>query len=71
MIILWCLIAVAVLLLCLKLSSLRRRAENGRYAEESVGDRQERLKSDAAYEKQDLDSKSAYEMAEERTSMWP
>ena len=69
MIITWCLIAVAILLLWLKISAIRERRGKGRYAEESAEARQERMDSDAAYEQQELERKNAYEMAENNTSM--
>ena len=69
MIITWCLIAVAILLLWLETSAIRERRGKGRYAEESAEDRQERMDSDAVYEQQELERKNAYEMAENNTSM--
>ena len=69
MIITWCLIAVAILLLWLEISAIRERRGKGRYAEESAEDRQERMDSDAVYEQQELERKNAYEMAENNTSM--
>ena len=71
MIITWCLIAVAALLLWLKISTIRERKGKGRYADECAADRQERMDSDAAFEQQELERKNAYETAENNTSMWP
>ena len=69
MIITWCLVAVAVLLLWFKISSVRERKGKGRYAEESAEDRRERMNSDAAFEQNDLERRNALERGEESTSM--
>ena len=69
MMITWGMIAVAALLLWLKISAIRERKGKGRYADECAADRQERMDSDAAFEQQELERKNAYETAENNASM--
>ena len=71
MMITWGMIAVAALLLWLKISTIRERKGKGKYADECAADRQERMDSDAAYEQQELARKDAYETAENNASRWP
>lgn len=72
MLIIWAVIAIAAVLLFIKLRAvweLRKQDARG-YADADAGERREEMKNDAAYEQMEAESKNAQGMAEENTSLW-